>query len=90
MIDKAQTEMAKTLYEQSRAATAQAYEAYAMVMRSQKTIMDSMRGLGTPFALAADQFNKLVDFQVEQSKAAMEQMDKMSAEYRKLLDQPKK
>ena len=90
MIDQAQTELAKTLWEQSRTAAVQAHQAWDLVMKSQKTLMDSMRNAGTPFALAADQFDKLMEFHSEQYKAAMAYMDKMSAEYQKLLAQPKK
>lgn len=90
MIDKAQTELAKTLWEQSRSAALQAHQAWDLVMKSQKTLLDSMRSAGVPFALAADQFEKLMQFHSEQYKAAVEYMDKMSEEYRKLLDQQKK
>jgi hypothetical protein len=87
MIDKAQTELAKTLWEQSRTAAVQAHQAWDLVMKSQKSLMDSMRSAGMPFALAADQFDKLMEFHSQQYKAALEFMDKMSEEYRKLLDQ---
>ena len=89
MIDKAQTELAKIFWEQSRTAVTQAHQAWDLVMKSQKTLMDSMRNAGMPFALAADQFNKLIQFHLEQRKAALEYMDKMSEEYRNLLDQQK-
>jgi hypothetical protein len=85
MIDKAQAEMAKTLWDQSKAAAVQAHQAWDLVMKSQKTILDSMRGAGAPFALAADQFEKLMQFHTEQYQAALAYMDKMSADYMKLL-----
>lgn len=88
-MDKAQIELAKTLWEQSRTAALQSHEAWSLVMQSQKTLMDSMRGVGTPFALAADQFEKLMQFHAEQYKAALDHMDKMSAEYASLLAQKK-
>lgn len=90
MIDKAQIELAKTLWEQSKAAALQSHEAWSLVMKSQKALMDSMRGAGMPFALAADQFEKLMQFHSEQYKATLEHMDKMSAEYSGLLAQQKK
>ena len=90
MIDKAQTELAKTLWEQSKAAALQSHQAWDLVMKSQKTLVDSMRNAGEPFALAADQFDKLMNFHSEQYKAAVEYMDKMSAEYQKLLAQQQK
>lgn len=90
MMDKGQIELAKTLWEQSRTAAVQAHEAWGLVIKSQKTLMDSMRSAGMPFALAADQFDKLMQFHSEQYKAALEYMDKMSAEYLKLLSQQKK
>ena len=90
MIDKGQIELAKTLWEQSRTAAVQAHEAWGLVIKSQKALMDSMRSAGMPFALAADQFDKLMQFHSEQYKAALEYMDKMSAEYLKLLSQQKK
>ncbi|MGS1108206.1 hypothetical protein ACVCNH_18275 [Achromobacter anxifer] len=85
MIDKAQIELAKTFWEQSRTAALQSHEAWSLVMKSQKTLMDSMRGAGMPFSLAADQFERLMQFHAEQYKAALEHMDKMSAEYGSLL-----
>lgn len=90
MIDKAQIQLAKTLWEQSRTAALQAHQAWDLVMKSQKTLMDSMRSAGVPFALAADQFDKLMQFHSEQYKAALEYMDNMSAEYLKLIAQQKK
>ena len=90
MIDQAQTQLAKTLWEQSRNAAIQAHQAWDLVMKSQKTLMDSMRSAGTPFSLAADQFDKLMEFHSEQYNAAIAYMDKMSAEYQKLLAQTKK
>lgn len=90
MIDKAQTEMARTLWEQSKAAAVQAHQAWDLVMKSQKTMMDSVRNAGPQFAQAADQFDKLMDFHAEQYKAAIAYMDKMSDEYQKLLAQGQK
>ncbi|KRB86964.1 hypothetical protein [Noviherbaspirillum sp. Root189] len=89
MIDQAQVEFAKTFWEQSRTAVLQAHQAWDLVMRSQKTMMDSMRNTGAPFALAADQFDKLMEFHSNQYNAALEYMDKMSAEYQRLLAQNK-
>jgi hypothetical protein len=85
MTDQAQVELARTLWEQSKAAAVQAHEAWDLVMKSQKTMLDSMRQAGPPFSLAADQFDKLMEFHSAQYKAAIEYMDKMSAEYQKLL-----
>jgi hypothetical protein len=90
VIDQTQTELAKTLWEQSKSAAQQAHQSWDMVMKSQKTMMDSMRGVGMPFALAADQFDKLMEFHAKQYKAALEYMDLMSAEYQKLLNQTRK
>jgi translation initiation factor IF-2 len=89
MTDQSQVELARTLWEQSKAAAVQAHDAWDLVMKSQKTMLDSMRMAGTPFALAADQFDKLMEFHSAQYKAAIEYMDKMSAEYQKLLTQRK-
>jgi|KBSMisStandDraft_5_1062788.scaffolds.fasta_scaffold38731_5 hypothetical protein len=87
MIDQTQINLAKTFWEQSRTAAVQAHQAWDLVMKSQKTLMDSMRSAGPPFALAADQFEKLMQFHSEQYKAALEYMDKMSAEYQRVLAQ---
>jgi hypothetical protein len=87
MIDQTQINLAKTFWEQSRTAAVQAHQAWDLVMKSQKTLMDSMRTAGPPFALAADQFEKLMQFHAEQYKAALEYMDKMSAEYQRVLAQ---
>jgi hypothetical protein len=89
MIDQAQVELARTLWEQSKAAAVQAHDAWDLVMKSQKTMLDSMRSAGMPFSLAADQFDKLMEFHSVQYKAAMDFMDTMSAEYQKLLSQRK-
>jgi 1,2-phenylacetyl-CoA epoxidase catalytic subunit len=64
----------------------QAHEAWGLVMKSQKALMDSMRSVGVPYARAADQFDKLMEFHSQQYQAALEYMDKMSAEYEQLLD----
>lgn len=90
MIDKAQSEIAKNMWEQSRAAAMQAHQAWDMVMKSQKTMMDSMRGMGAPFAMAADQYDKLMDFHSQQYKAAVAYMEKMSDDYRKMVEQQQK
>ncbi|WP_427912644.1 hypothetical protein ACPWT1_18770 [Ramlibacter sp. MMS24-I3-19] len=90
MIDKAQSDMAKTLWEQSKTAALQVHQAWDLVMKSQKALMDSMRGAGAPYAQAADQFDKLMDFHSEQYKAAVAYMDKMSDEYQKMLAPKKK
>jgi hypothetical protein len=87
MIDQAQVELARTLWEQQKAAAVQAHQAWNLVMRSQKTMFDSMRNAGPSFSAAADQFDKLMEFHSQQYKAALEFMDKMSAEYQKLLTQ---
>ena len=89
MIDQAQIDVAKTLWAQSRAAAQQAHEAWGMVMKSQKTMLESMRGAGAPFALAADQYEKLLEFQAQQYKAALEYMDKMSADYQQKVSKQK-
>lgn len=90
MIDQAQSKMAETLLEQSKMAAMQAHQAWDMVMKSQKTMMDSMRSAGAPFALAADQYEKLMQFHDQQYKAAQAYMEKMSDEFRKLLAKQKK
>ena len=86
MFTKDQVQLARTLWEQSRAATAQAHQAWDMVMKTQKGMLDQMRSVAPPFAAAADQFDKLMQFHEQQYKAALEQMDKMSAEFLKSLD----
>ncbi|MET0349146.1 MAG: hypothetical protein ABW067_05110 [Rhizobacter sp.] len=90
MINPTQTDLAKTLWEQSKAAAEQAHQSWDLVMKSQKTLVDSMRSVGAPFAQAADQFDKLMAFHETQYKAAIEYMEQMSAEYQNLLNQPKK
>lgn len=88
-MDEAQLQLAKTLWEQSRTAALQAHQAWRLVMQSQKTLMHSMRSGGMPFALAADQFDKLMQFHSEQYKVALEYMDKLSVEYQKILAENK-
>jgi hypothetical protein len=89
MNDQAQIQLAKTFWEQSKTAAVQAHQAWDLVMKSHKALLDSMRSAGMPFALAADQFDKLMEFHAAQYQAALEYMDKMSAEYQKLLAQQK-
>ena len=89
MYDQAQVDLARNVWEQSKAAVAQGHQAWDLVMKSHKTMLDSMRAAGAPFALAADQFDKLMEFHSAQYKAALDYMDKMSAEYQKLLAQGK-
>lgn len=90
MIDASQAQIAKNLWDQSRAAAVQAHESWALVMKSQKGMLDAMRGAGAPFAAAADQYDKLLDFQAQQYKAAMDFMDKLAAEYQQMVAGGKK
>ena len=80
MFDPAQGDLAKTLWEQTRAAALQAHEAWNLVMRSQKTMLDSMRNVNPAFGMAADQFDNFMEFHSTQYQAALDYMDKMSAE----------
>lgn len=90
MIDQSQTELAKSFLEQSKSAAQQAYGAWEMVMKSQQAMLDSMRSAGAPFELAADQYKKLIAFQAQQYKAALEYIDNMTADYQKQVNQRKK
>jgi hypothetical protein len=90
MMDKAQADMAKTLWEQSKAAAQQAHEAWWTVLKSQKALLDSMRTAGAPFEIAADQFEKLMQFHAEQHQAALDYMDKMTADYGRTVAKPRK
>ncbi|MBI1889294.1 MAG: hypothetical protein HYS18_01470 [Burkholderiales bacterium] len=92
MIDptQSQSELAKSFLEQSKNAAQQAYGAWEMVMKSQKTMLDSMRGSGAPFALAADQYEKLIEYQSQQYKGALEYIDKMITDYQQQLNQRQK
>lgn len=85
MLNAAQLEIAKTLWKQARVAASQSHEAWALVMKSQKTILDSMQGTGMPFTIAADHYQKLMDFHAEQYKAALEFIDYTEKEYKKAL-----
>jgi hypothetical protein len=85
MTNKAQIEMAKAFWEHSRTAAQQAYEAWGLLIQSQKTLIDSMRNAGIPFEAATDQYEKLMQFHGEQYKNALAFMDKMADEYRTLL-----
>jgi uncharacterized damage-inducible protein DinB len=89
MIDQAQVQLTQSLLDQSKAAAQQAYQAWGMVMQSQKAFLDSMRGAGAPFALAADQYEKMIDYQAQQYKAALEYMDKMSSDFQQQLTKKK-
>lgn len=90
MIDKTQIQLTKTLLEQSRTAVIQTHQAWSLVMKSQRTLVDSMRNAGILYMHAADQFNKLMQFHSAQSTAAFEYMNNMSKEYLKLLPRQKK
>jgi hypothetical protein len=90
MIDQVQTELAKTFLVQSKSAAQQAYGAWEMVMKSQQTMLESMRSAGAPFQIAADQYKKLIEFQSQQYKAALEYMDNMAIDFQQQIDQRKK
>lgn len=90
MIEQSQIELTKSFWEQSKAAAQQAHEAWGMVMKSQKAILESMRGAGLPFSLAADQYDKLIEFQSQQYKATLDYMEKMAADYQHQLSKHKK
>lgn len=90
MIQQAQVELAKTFFEQSKKAFEQNYAGWSTVLASQKAIMDSMRTAGTPFELAADEFQKLIDFQEQQFRATVDFMTKMQADYAKVVQKKSK
>jgi hypothetical protein len=90
MLEKAQIELAKTLWDQTKAAALQAHDGWDMVMKAQKTWMDSMRGTGPAFEMAADQYDKLMEFHSKQYKAALDYMNKISADYQQTLTKSKK
>ena len=85
MIQQAQVELAKTFFEQSKKAFEQNYAAWSTVLASQKAIMESMRTAGTPFEVAADEFQKLIDFHEQQFRATVDFMSKLQADYAKLV-----
>lgn len=85
MIQQAQVEVAKTFFEQSKKAFEQNHAAWSTVLASQKTMMDSMRGAGVPFQVAADEFQKLLDFQEQQFRATIDFITKMQADYAQLV-----
>lgn len=85
MFEQSQAELASALWRHSRDAAQQAHEAWWMVLMSQKAVLDSMKSTGVPFALAAAQFEKLMEFHAGQHKAALDYMEKVSAEYEKLV-----
>jgi hypothetical protein len=89
MMPTNQLDLAKAFWEQTRNAVVQAHQAWDMMLRSQKSLMDSMRSAGAPYAMAADQFDKLMDFHEQQHKAALAQMDTMSGEFLKMLEKGK-
>lgn len=90
MIQQAQVELAKTFFEQSKKAFEQNYSGWRTVLASQKAIMESMRSAGTPFAVAADEFQKLIDFQEQQFRATVDFMTKLQADYAKMVQQESK
>ena len=85
MIQQAQVELAKTFFEQSRKAFEQNYSAWSTVLASQKSIMESMRSAGMPFEVAADEFQKLMDFHEQQFRATLDFMTKLQADYARLV-----
>ena len=46
-----------------------------------------MRISGAPFALAADQYEKLIEYQSKQYKGALDYIDKMIMDFQKQLNQ---
>lgn len=61
-----------------------------MVMKSQQAMLESMRSAGAPFELAAEQYKKLIAFQSQQYKAALEYIDNMAVDFQQQLSQRKK
>ncbi len=90
MIDQTQTELAKSFLGQSKSAAQQAYGAWEMVMKSQQAMLESMRSAGAPFEIAADQYKKLIEFQSQQYKAALEYIDNLAIDLEQQIDQRKK
>lgn len=89
MFNEGQIELLKSMWEQARVSAQQSHEAFRLVMSSQKTFIDSMRGAGEPFSVAADHYQKLIDFHSQQYKAALEFLDYSSKEYHRALEQLK-
>ncbi|WP_431104132.1 hypothetical protein [Roseateles noduli] len=90
MIQQAQVELAKTFFEQSKKAFEQNYAAWSTVLSSQKAILESMRAGGPPFDVAADQFQKLIDFHEQQFRVTSDFMTKLQADYVKVVQQKTK
>lgn len=87
MITKEQVEFMRTMWEQSRAAAATAHDAWWSLLQQQQAMIDNLGGNAAPFKAASDQFRKFMEAHEKQYKAAVDYMDKMSAEYEKALAQ---
>lgn len=77
----------KTFFDQAKAAVKAQHDAYQLVVRSQKTMLDSMRSMGPPFEAASTQFDKMIEFQSQQYAAAVSHMDQMFAEWQNMVAQ---
>ncbi len=90
MIRKEEIHAAKKLWEQARASAALAHESYALLVKSHRTLLHSYRTAGFPFNQAAQQFESLIEEYAARYKLALEHMDAMAEEHRKLLEEFKK
>lgn len=85
MSEEAQVNTARTFWEESRDTTRQACDVWWLAAMSQ--IFAPTKNEGMPFTLAFPQFDKLSEFYLQQQKAAIDYMEKISAEYKKLITQ---
>ena len=79
--------IAKTFFDQAKAAVKAQHEAYRLVVNSQKTMLESMRSMGAPFEMASAQFDKMIEFEAQQHEAALKHMDQMFADWQKTVAQ---
>ncbi len=90
MVTKEQIEMAKLSCDWARQSAALANQYWALVLQSQKSIVNNMRQNGFPMPDMAKQFETLLEDHGEKYKKALETLDNSAKLYCELLDDLKK
>jgi hypothetical protein len=90
MVTKEQIEMAKMSCEWARQSAALASQYWAMVLQSQKTIVNNMRQNGFPMPEVGKQFEALMQDHEEKCKKALETLENSAKLYCDMLEDLKK
>lgn len=86
MITNEEVRLAKILWEQADESMRHAHDSWSLLWQSKKALVDSYRNAGLPYSDAAEEFDGLMEAHSKNYKAALEHMDRMSQEYRRILE----